>query len=143
MDLDVLLNSMPFISWGYLLPYFLTVFKTSTLFSWTTHAMNYGPTSLWKSCNSVYATHSTDILLLFRSIINCIFRPQLSQKKTCHSQGMKETHIQQPYLEGKLQTPSRCSTHNIILQLALAKEKIPFELELIGNRHPTTIEIYH
>ena len=66
-----------------------------------------------------------------------------AKKKTCHTQGMKVTHILQPYLEGKLGTPRRCSTHNIILQLALAKEKTPFELELIGNPHPTTIDIYH
>ena len=83
---------MPFISWGYLLPYLLTVLKTSTLFSWTAHAMNYGPTSLWKSCNSVYATHSTDILLLFRSIINCIFRPQLSQKNMSLTRDERNSH---------------------------------------------------
>ena len=55
--------------------------------------MNHGPTSLWKSCNSVYATHSTDILLLSRSIINCIFRPQVSQKKNMsHTRDESNSH---------------------------------------------------
>jgi len=73
-----------------------------------------------------FMQHTPRIFFYFSDQLLIAFLGLNWAKKTCHSQGMKETHIQQPYLEGKLQTPSRCSTHNIILQLALAKEKIPF-----------------